>query len=56
MDLKIVSKQPQQILMNLQLLFESGLFAIFVTNSVKHVLRHILMEDLVKVLSGFYML
>ena len=34
MDLKMVSKRPQRILMNLQLLFESVLLAIFVTNSV----------------------
>ena len=34
MDLKMVSKQLQRILMNLQLLFESVLIAIFVTNSV----------------------
>ena len=34
MDLKMVSKQPQQILMNLQLLFESVLLAIFVTYNV----------------------
>jgi hypothetical protein len=33
-DLKMVSKRPQRILMNLQLLFESVLIAIFVTNSV----------------------
>jgi hypothetical protein len=34
MDLKMVSKRPQQILMNLQLLFESVQLAIFVKNSV----------------------
>ena len=34
MDLKIVSKQPQRILFNLQLLFVSVLLEIFVTNSV----------------------
>jgi hypothetical protein len=34
MDLKMVSKRPQRILMNLQLLFESVLLVIFVTNSV----------------------
>ena len=34
MDLKMVSKGLQRILMNLQLLFESVLLAIFVTNSV----------------------
>ena len=33
-DLKMVSKQRQRILMKLQLLFESVLIAIFVTNSV----------------------
>ena len=33
-DLKMVLKRPQRILMNLQLLFESVLIAIFVTNSV----------------------
>ena len=33
MDLKMVSKRPQRILMNLQLIFESVLLAIFVTNS-----------------------
>ena len=33
MALKMVSKRPQRILMNLQLLFESVLLAIFVTNS-----------------------
>ena len=34
MDLKIVSKRSQRILMNLQLLFECILLAIFVTNSI----------------------
>ena len=33
-DLKMVSKGPQRIWMNLQLLFESVQLAIFVTNSV----------------------
>jgi hypothetical protein len=33
-DLKVVSKRPQRILMNLQLLFESVLIEIVVTNSV----------------------
>ena len=37
MDLKTVSKEPQRILVNLQLLFESVLLAIFVTNNV-HIL------------------
>ena len=34
MDLKMVSKRPQRILMNSQLLFESVQISIFVTNSV----------------------
>ncbi len=38
MDLKVVSKRQKRILMNLQLLFESVLLAICVTNSV-NVLR-----------------
>ena len=38
MDLKMVSKGPQRILMNLKLIFELVLLAIFVTNSV-NVLR-----------------
>ena len=33
-DLKMVSKRPQRIFMNLQLLIESVQLAIFVTNSV----------------------